>query len=309
MSAGLDVVTGAFSYTGRAIAERLLEQGRRVRTLTRRPEPSDPLAARVEARPLQFADYPALRASLEGADVLYSTYWVRFEHGATTYERTIANTRTLFRTASEAGVRRVVHIGVTNARDDSPLPYFRGKAVLEGALRESGLSYAIVRPTLVFGREDILVNNIAWVLRRFPLFFVPGRGDYLVQPVSVEDTAALAVTAGGQDVDVSLDAAGPEVLSFLELVQVTRRAVRGRARIVHVRPERVLALATLVGRARSDVLLTREELEGLQRSLLVSDAAPTGTDRFSDWVERNAAALGRSYVSELDRNFRPYAPL
>lgn len=309
MSARPDVVTGAFSYTGRAIAERLLEGGRRVRTLTRRPEPADPLAASVEARPLQFADFPALRASLEGADVLYSTYWVRFEHGTTTYERAIANTRTLLRAASEAGVRRVVHIGVTNARDDSPLPYFRGKAVLEQALRESGLSHAIVRPTLVFGKEDILVNNIAWVLRRFPFFLMPGRGDYLVQPVSVRDTAALAVAAGAQDGDVELDAAGPEVLSFLELVQLTRRAVRGRARIVHVRPERALALAALVGRARGDVLLTREELEGLRRSLLVSDTPPTGTERFSDWVRRNADTLGRSYVSELDRNFRPYAPL
>jgi NADH dehydrogenase len=305
----LDVVTGAFSYTGRAIAERLLAGGRAVRTLTRRVEELDPLAGRIESAPLQFADVPALVAGLRGADTLYNTYWIRFPRGDTTFERAVANTRALFAAAADAGVRRIVHVSVTNPAEDSPLPYFRGKARLERDLRASGLSHAIVRPTLVFGPKDILVNNIAWVLRRFPLFLVPGRGDYPVQPVSLEDTARIAVEAGAGKANVTLDAAGPDTMTFTELVAAVRAAVRGRARIVHAPPSVALRLSELVGRALGDVMLTREEIAGLMDGLLVSREPPRGRDSFTAWLESSGDALGAAYVSELERNFRPYAPV
>lgn len=153
----MDVVTGAFSFTGRAIAEELLRRGRPVRTLTRRTHPRDPLAARIESAPLVFDD----PAPLAGADTLYNTYWIRFPRGGATFEQAVEHTRALLRAAREAGVRRVVHISVTNPSEGSPLPYFHGKALCERAVAESGLSYAIVRPTLVFGAGDILLNNIA----------------------------------------------------------------------------------------------------------------------------------------------------
>jgi uncharacterized protein YbjT (DUF2867 family) len=302
----VDVVTGAFSYTGRWIAEELGGRGREVVTLSRSRAP---VGSPIEARPLQFADADGLRRSLEGAEVLYNTYWIRFERGPSTFERAVRNTRTLFGAAAQAGVRRVVHISVTNAGATSPLPYFRGKGELEAALRESGLSYAIVRPTLVFGPEDILVNNIAWGLRHFPVFLIPGSGDYRVQPVSVRDTARIAVEAGLRDEDVEIDAAGPETLTFEQLVRLVRGAVGARARLVHAPPGLALAVAQVVGWARRDVILTREELAGLMASLLTSRNPPLGAERFSDWVVATARTLGRAYVSELARNFRPYAPL
>jgi uncharacterized protein YbjT (DUF2867 family) len=305
----LSVVTGAFSYTGRAIAERLLASGETVRTLTRRDAPGDPLADRIETAPLQFADAAALADSLRGARVLYNTYWIRFERGASTFARAVENTRTLFRAAARAGVERVVHVSVTNASEDSPFPYFRGKAALERELAASGLSHAIVRPTLVFGPEDILVNNIAWILRRAPLFLVPGDGRYRVQPVSVGDTAAICVAAADTVRGQTLDAAGPDTFTFEELVRLIAGAVGVPPRIVHASPGVALALSSLVGRARRDVLLTREELGGLMASLLVSDEPPRGRERFGDWVREEGDRLGRRYVSELARNFRPYAPL
>jgi NADH dehydrogenase len=280
-----------------------------VRTLVRRDDPSHPLAGRVGVRPLQFADEPALVDSLRGAQCLYNTYWIRFERDGSTFERAIANTLTLFRAAAAAGVERIVHLSVTNASEGSPLPYFRGKARLEQELAASGRSYAVVRPTLVYGPEDILVNNIAWILRRLPVFVVAGRGDYRVQPVSVVDTAAIAVTAGGADENVTVDAAGPETYRFDELVRLIARCVGSRARIVHAPPALVLALGRAIGLVRRDVVLTADELAGLRASLLVSSHPPSGRDSFRDWVAAHGATLGRSYVSELDRNFRPYAPL
>lgn len=304
----MDVVTGAFSFTGRAIAEELLRRGRAVRTLTRRRAPGDPLAALIESAELQFADEAALREALASADTLYNTYWVRFAHGEITFERAVANTRVLLRAAGAAGVRRVVHVSVTNATS-SPLPYFRGKAQVEDDVAGSGLSYAIVRPTLVFGPRDILVNNIAWGLRRAPVFPVAGDGRYRVQPVSVEDVASICIDAGASDEHVLIDAAGPEMISYDELVRLVAAATGSRARIVHWPRAAVLALARVTGAVRRDVLLTAEELAGLEAGLLVSDRPPLGAASFRSWVAANGERLGREYVSELARNFRPYHPL
>jgi len=305
----MDVVTGAFSYTGRAIAEDLLRHGRRVRTLSRRDAPGDPIAERIERAELQFRDERALREALAGADTLFNTYWVRFAHGATTFDRAVENTRVLLRAAREAGVRRVVHVSVTNPSLDSALPYFRGKAQVEDDVRASGLSWAVVRPTLVFGPRDILVNNTAWGLRRTPVFPVAGDGRYRVQPVWVGDVAKICISVGEPDEGVVLDAAGPETLSYEELVRLVATAIGSRAKILHLPPRAVLALARTAGALRRDVLLTREELAGLQESLLVSREPPLGTASFRSWVAANGESLGRSYVSELARNFRPYDPV
>ena len=300
----LDVVTGAFSYTGSFLARRLLEQGRRVRTLTRRDDPAHPLHGRVEMAPLQFADRALLVESLRGASRLYNTYWVRFERGGTTFDDAVRNSVTLFEAAAEAGVEHVVHVSVSNAAEDSPLPYFRGKAHVERELTASGLSHAIVRPTLIFGAHDILVNNIAWILRRLPVFVMPGDGSYRVQPVSAEDVAEIALTATG-----TVDAAGPETYSFEELVRLVAGAVRRPARLVHAPPGVALGLGRVLGAAVRDVVLTPEELAGLRASLLVSAEPPRGRGNFREWLERHGETLGRRYVSELERNFRPYAPL
>jgi uncharacterized protein YbjT (DUF2867 family) len=301
----LDVVTGAFSYTGSFVARRLLDDGVRVRTLTRRDDPTNPLHGKIETSPLQFADRAALVESLRGARCLYNTYWVRFERGGTTFDRAVRNSALLFEAAAQAGVQRIVHVSVSNPAEDSPLPYFRGKAQVERALAAAGPAYAIVRPTLVFGPRDILVNNIAWILRRFPVFLLPGDGSGRVQPVSAEDVAEIAVTTAAGTVD----AAGPEEYSFAELVRLVGVAIGCRRPLVHAPPRVALALGAVVGAARHDVILTRDELEGLQTSLLVSHEPPLGRASFREWLERNGADLGHAYVSELGRNFRGYAPL
>jgi len=171
-------------------------------------------------------------------------------------------------------------------------------------LAESGLEHAIVRPTLVFGPRDILVSNIAWILRRFPVFVVPGDGRYRLQPVSAEDMAEIAMTAEG-----TVDAAGPEVYTFDELVRAIGAAIGCRRRLVHLPTAAALAVGAAVGVARRDVILTREETAGLDAELLVSREPPLGRASFREWLAASGDGLGRRYVSELSRNFRPYAPL
>jgi uncharacterized protein YbjT (DUF2867 family) len=299
----VDVVTGAFSFTGRYIAARLLELGREVRTLTRHPQSSSPFGDRVEAFPLDFTDHATLTECLRDADTLYNTYWIRSPRGHLTFERVLDNTAILLNAAGNAGVRRVVQLSVSNASASSPLPYFQAKAAADDALAASGLSYAILRPTLVFAREDVLVNNIAWLLRRLPLFVVPGSGRYTLQPVAVEDVAELAVEAGlGTEATVA-DAAGPDILSFDELVRLVREAVGSRAAIVHASPRLALGLSALLGKLLRDTLVTRAELTGLMQDLLTSQGPPTGSRRFADWLHANAESLGTSYTSETRRNW------
>lgn len=301
---GLDLVTGAFSYSGSRIAGRLLDSGRSVRTLTFHPDRPHPLQGLVETLPYRFDNQAALAESLEGVTTLYNTYWVRFDHGRASFANAIANSRALFCAAKRAGVARVVHVSIANPSLESTLPYYRGKALVELALAEVGVSYSIVRPTLVFGGDrDVLVNNIAWILRRMPVFALPGSGGYPVQPVHVDDLARICEQSVDVEGDAIMDAAGPETMTFDELVRAVRRAVRARSPILHLPPVAMSAAARVLGLLVHDVVLTPDEISGLTGGLLVSDDAPLGRTAFSDWLADNGRSIGDAYANELQRHF------
>jgi NADH dehydrogenase len=305
------VVTGVSGYTGKYIARRLLDGGGRVINLTGHPQrPLDlglayaRAGSRVITRRYGFDDPASLAADLAGAEVLFNTYWVRFERDGVTFRQAIRNTSRLVEAARRAGLRRIIHVSISNPSLDSDLPYFRGKAEVESAVRESGLSYAILRPTVIFGLEDILINNIVFLLRKFPLFAVPGSGEYRLQPVYVDDVARLAVDLGDSQENVILDAAGPETYTFNELVKLLQEKSGSRAKIIHLPPGLALYLSRLVGSMVNDIVLTGDELHGLMRDLLVSGQPPTGHTRLSAWLDEHASQLGRRYSSELGRHFR-----
>ncbi len=278
--------------------------GIRVKTLTGHPERQNPFGDKVSVAPFNFDDPTELAESLKGASTLYNTYWVRFPRRQVSFRKAVENTEALIHAAEQAGVHRIVHLSITNASEESTLPYFRGKGLVETAIMRSSLSYAIIRPTVIFGPEDILINNIAWFLRRFPVFAVPGTGNYRLQPVFVEDVADIAVSAALEDKNVVMDAVGSETYTFDELVRLIAEKVHSRAKIVHLQPGLALFLSRLVGYAVNDVILTRDEVAGLMANLLVSDGPPTGETRLGDWLEKNAESVGTKYASELNRHYR-----
>lgn len=300
----VNAVTGAFSYTGKYITKRLLSLDEKVINLTSHPNRPNPFADHVPTFPLNFDNPGRLLEALQSVSVLYNTYWVRFPYRDRTFNRALHNTLTLFWVAKQAGVRRVVHISITNASETSEFAYFRGKGLVEKALMGLGLSYAIIRPTLVFGPEDILINNIAWLLRRSPIFGIFGPGNYRVQPIYVEDLAQMVVDAGHKDENIVTDAVGPEVYTFEELVRLIRSNVKSRAKILHLKPEVALLVGKLFGLILRDVIITRQEIKALMSNLLISRDLPTEGKRLSQWVKENADALGRCYASELDRHYR-----
>jgi uncharacterized protein YbjT (DUF2867 family) len=295
------VVTGAYGYSGKYITRRLLASGHRVRTLTNSPGRENPFGARVDARPYDFDRPDRLAESLRGARALVNTYWVRFDHRDFTHAQAVQNTLRLFDAAKRAGVPRIVHVSITNPSLDSPLPYFRGKAELEAALDVLGVSHAILRPTVLFGEEDILVNNIGWILRRFPLFGVFGDGSYRLQPIFVDDLAALAVGAAMSDDAVTIDAIGPETFTYRELVQLVGRAIGRERPIVNIPPSLGLLVSHALGVFVGDVVVTREEIDGLMANLLVTQSPPAGTTALSQWAVDHREQLGRRYSSELAR--------
>jgi len=297
----LHVVTGAFGYSGKYIATRLLQAGHRVRTLTNSVDRPNPFGGQVEARPFHFTDKAKLVESLRGVAVFYNTYWVRFNHGDFSHSAAVDNTLKLFEACREAGVRRVVHVSITNPSEESRLEYFSGKARLERALVESGLSHAILRPTVLFGKEDILINNIAWCLRRFPVFGVFGDGQYRLQPVYVDDLAELAVKQGCEGPNALIDAIGPETFTYRELVREIGAIIGKPKPIISIPPSLGYGAGWLIGKFTGDVVITREEIEGLMQDLLCTKSPPAGSTRLTDWARAHAATLGQHYASELAR--------
>ena len=297
-------ITGAFSYSGKYIAQRLLARGEEVITLTGHPNHPDPFSRKVKAFPLDFNDEHELIESLNGVDILVNTYWVRFDRGKNTQPRAVENTRKLINAASRAGVRRVVHISITNPSADSPLPYFWGKAANEKAVIESGMSYAILRPTVLVGAEDILVNNIAFLLKRFPVFALPGDGSYRLQPVCVEDLAELATDAIYRRDSYIINAIGPDIFTFKEMVELIGDKVKAKRPIIFVPPYLALLASQFLSLFLGDVLLTREEVAGLMANFLVAKEPPLCKTHLADWLEANKDKVGARYASEIKRHYQ-----
>ncbi len=297
----IHVVTGAFGFSGKYIAKRLLAGGYEVRTLTNSPHRENPFGGRIKAYPYNFNNSEKLTESLRGASVLYNNYWVRFNYRDFSYAKAVENTLKLFDAAKKAGIKRIVHISITNPSGDSPFEYFSGKAKIEKALIESGISYAILRPAVLFGKEDILINNIAWFLRNFPVFGVFGNGDYRLQPLYVDDFAKLAVEQGQKTENVIIDAIGPETFTYRELIEEIGDAIGKRRLILYIPPPLGYLIGSIVGKIFGDVTITRDEIDGLMADLLYTNSSPTGKTRLSDWLSENASALGIHYSSELAR--------
>ena len=299
---GLDAVTGAFSYSGAAIAKALIDSGRTVRTLTGHPERSDGHPG-IEVRPLDFDDQLGLVESLRGATTLFNTYWVRFSHHQIDHDLAVENSRTLFLAARRAGVQRIVHISITNPSIESPFPYFRGKALVERALAESEVSFAILRPAILFGGDGVLINNIAWLLRHLPIFGIGGDGNYRVRGIHIDDLAQLCLQKASESEDSVTDAVGPENPTFNELVAQVRDAVGARSRTIHVPGAVVPLLSSALGLVLHDVLLTKDEFQAMAAGLADSQEPSTGSIRLSTWLSASSNGLGTHYANELSRHF------
>ncbi len=302
----LHVVTGAFGYTGRYIATELLARGKRVRTLTNSLDRGNPFGDTIEIHPIHFNDPAALVESMRGAYALYNTYWVRYDHkkGAADfgYVKAVKNSRLLFECARKAGVRRLIHVSVSNARSYSKWGYFQGKAILERELQASGLSYAIVRPTVIFGHpENVLINNIAWLLRHLPIFGMFGQGEARVTPIHVDDVAKICADAADRDENEIINAVGPDTFTYREMVKEMARAMKLRRLFLPIPDFVALGAGKILGLFLRDIIITQYEISGLREELMYTGTKPLGTTKFRDWLKSESNTLGRHFVNDLAR--------
>lgn len=295
------MVTGAYGFSGKYIAKSLLKAGVPVSTITNSPNRKNEFGNQLKAMKFNFEDHGKLVESLKNVSTLYNTYWVRFNHELFSHQDAVENTLKLFSAAKEAGVSRIVHTSITNPSLDSNLEYFKGKAILEKALIESGMSYSILRPAVIFGDEDILINNIAWILRKIPIFPIFGYGSYRIQPIYVKDFAKLAVREGKNTENVIINAVGPETYSYRQLIEKIGDIIGINKPIISVKPKIGYIAGSLIGKIVKDVVITKEEIKGLMADLLCVDSAPTGETKLSDWALLHKNTLGYKYSSELAR--------
>jgi uncharacterized protein YbjT (DUF2867 family) len=294
-------VTGAFGNLGGYIAAGLLAQGKKVETLTNSPDRPSPLKAKIAAHPLCFEDPAALAAQLKKTAVLYNTYWVRYNAENFRYSQGVRNSGILFAAAKKAGVKRIVQVSITNPDIQSPYEYFSGKAKLEAALVASGTPHTILRPALLFGPEDILINNIAWMLRTFPVFGLFGAGDYRLQPIFIEDMAQLAIHEGVKKGSKIVQAIGPETYRFKDLVKGLAKAMGLRRLVLPMPPQLGWLAGQAMGLALGDGLITWEEIRALMADKLYVNAAAAGKTNLMEWAFINRDRIGRGYCNELER--------
>ena len=284
----------------------MLEKGHAVQSITGHPQRENPFGDRVPLHAFNFEEPSKLIQTLEGTDTLFNTYWIRVNYRGRTHEQCVEQTKIMFECAKLAGVRRIVHISITNPDPTSDLPYFRGKGQVEDALRQlDGVSHAILRPTVLYSTEDILLNNIAWTLRKFPLVLLPGSGQYGIQPVFVEDLAKRAARMAETDDNIESDTVGLEVFTYSEMVKLIRKHTGARCWVIPSPSWLTYAAGHFLGLFLKDVVLTKDEITGLSRGLLVSQSktpAPTPT-KLSQWLEHNGRNLGKKYASEVARHY------
>ncbi|MBA3726532.1 MAG: NmrA family NAD(P)-binding protein [Armatimonadetes bacterium] len=298
------IVTGPLSFTGKYLTKLLIESGKSVAGFTNDVSRANPFPGRLDLVRYSFDNVDSMATAMRGARTFYNTYWIRYPRGEMTYERAVQNSIALFSAAKLAGVQRIVHTSIANPSADSPFGYYRGKAGVELALVASGIPHSILRPTVFFGKEDILINNIAWLARHSPLFLVAGNGNYRIQPIAVEDYAALMNEHGERDeASITCDAVGPETYPFVDLVELIKKEIGSRARIVRV-PQRIFYLASLLmAPLVRDTVVTWDEVRGLMANLLISNESPMGRTSLKTWLSDNAGTVGVEYHSERSRHY------
>lgn len=306
-----NLVTGSFSFSGKFITNELLKTGERVETFTNHPVTTNPNYSKITIKQYVFNDFNALVENFKGVDTFFNSYWIRFPYGSTSWMDAIRYSKDLFKACKLAGVKKIVHISVTNPKINSPYAYFKGKAIVEDLLKKSGVPYTILRVAWMFEEGDILTNNIAWILRHMPIFGIFGKGEYKIQPVSLKTLGKVAIEnryLGDKTININktIDVIGPETLTYKEYVSLINRTIHAKT-ILFPFPwfaiQIPIFVSKVIGFALHDRLLTKDEIYSLKDNLLLTDSPPIGNVSFKKWLEKNKNNIGLKWANEVKRHY------
>ena len=303
MPAKTVAIAGGSGFIGRAIARRLASTGEiKVRVLTRNP---DTARARLELPGVEFVrgdvGNPAtLKDALAGASAIvdavqFDGYPIENPRRGFTFERIdYGGAAALIAAARQAGVAQFIYVSGAAADENSTHPGFRAKGRAERAIRESGLSYTIFRPSLVYGREDKVVNGLARAIRFAPVMGVPGTGRQNVQPVLVDDLAAcVALAVSGRGRNQTYDIGGPDLMTFDEMMKVIMDASGHRRLLFHI-PEAVMRAVGGVLEKLPKPLLSRDAV-----TFVTADNACDNQPLLNEFgIKLTPASEGMAYLSK-----------
>ena len=246
------LVTGATGFVGRALLPRLAEAGLELRCLVRpsRSSPRLPRGIPVQVSIASLADARGLRAALVGVDTLIHLAGAEW-HGrrGDVFGVDAAGTRALVEAAREAGVGRIVYLSHLGADRASAYPVLKAKGIAEEFVRQSGLTYTIVRSTLLYGAEDVFLNVVAALVKLGPgLFLMPGDGRISLQPLWVEDLVTCLEWSLSDltSLNQTIALGGPEFITFGQMVQTVMEVLGVRRLVIPVRPPFLRAGAWLM---------------------------------------------------------------
>jgi NADH dehydrogenase len=236
------VVTGGTGFIGSEVVNLLLENpGDRVAVTTRDPGQDDPWNGRVERIQAFAGDPTSLGKAFARADVV--VHAIQFPNhpvedpsrGRTYMEVDGKGTQVAARVAKSMGVRRFVYLSGAGAGQGRPQPWFQAKDMAETAIRESGMEYALLRPSWIYGRGDRSMNRFVTFCRYFPVVPVIGDGRTPVYPIYVKDVARCAVEVVRREDarDKALELGGPERLTMDEIIRTVQKVLSKRRPLLH----------------------------------------------------------------------------
>jgi len=227
------LLTGATGTVGSALLRRLTMDGRPVRALVRDQRRLGDQRVRVQIALGDLADPPSFRNALRGVDtVVHLAAAIRDQPRGSIEELNALATLRLVRAAERAGVRRFVFFSAMNASHHSRTRFFRAKALAEDAVEASDLETTVFRPSIVYTPGDPWLTLLGR-MSRLPAMPVSGSGRALYQPIWAEDVADAVMNALAAS-NSAYELAGPEVLSYDDIVRAVLRAGHRRRRLVHV---------------------------------------------------------------------------
>ena len=180
-------ITGANGFVGRALVQMLVQRGHSVKRLLRRPYP-DPDPERIESVVGSLSDDHALAELCAGADAVCHLVAVIRERGPSTFHSVnVVGTQRVLAAAKTAGVDRVIHLSALGGDPASPYAYLRSKGLGEEAVKSSGLSFTILRASVIYGPDDEFINLLGAVALALPVVPIVGAGGNLFQPISLRN--------------------------------------------------------------------------------------------------------------------------
>lgn len=280
----LVTIYGGSGFVGRYVAQRMAQQGWRVRVAVRRPNEAIfvrpyGVVGQVEPVLCNIRDDQSVAAAMHGADAVVNCVGILNQSGKNKFETVQAEgAERVARIAAEQGVERMVQVSAIGADAESDSAYSRTKAEGEAGVLAHMPDAVILRPSVIFGPEDQFFNRFAGMTRLGPVLLIAG-GDSLFQPVYVDDVAAAAEKAVLGEAEPGIyELGGPEVKSLRELLQQMLQVIHRRRAIVNM-PfwiARIMAfgfdmLQAISFGLISNGILTRDQLKNLARDNVVSD--------------------------------------